>query len=147
MLLIRGDHSQTEYRPRRRSISPSDLEMTMPLENFSLDVIKKTAAGNFHDSIPVIRKTVQLDTSQLGIATTVTFDGFTLAVKPFVSGTEVQFEFTLKKPGDPMNLGGDMGFVLFDVQAQNATNFRIIQLNWEINISSTEKLRITFQKP
>jgi hypothetical protein len=121
----------------------------MMVVNYSVQVAKKTfsaGTGSFNPGPPVVNATLPMQMQNPTDGTmTFTFDGFSMKVEAFL-GQNAQVTYTLTKPGHPLNGNFSVGFgiILLDPGQGSTTVFR--QLDIEINVSLTEKYRVTMNK-
>ena len=112
--------------------------------NYSVLVAKKTfspATGDFIAQAPIINTTLAMQSNELKFA----FDGFAMKIT-YSPGQNSQVEYILTQAGHPLNgnFAVAFGVIILDPGQGGATTFR--QLEIEVNVSLTEKYRITLNK-
>lgn len=119
----------------------------MAIVKYDLRVAHLVSFGTDYkfDPTPAFSGTIQFDTSASSPEAHVTFGGFTLDFRLFPDDTQIEYKLT--QPGNPMNgslRGLGLGIVLISAVGGGASTLR--QVDVEVNVSPTEKLRITMNK-
>ena len=120
--------------------------MAIVAYNLRVDHLVKSGTDYSFNPVPDFNGSVKFDTSAGSSTQTVSFGGFTLEFRLLFDTTQI--EYKLSQPGNPMNgtaRGLGMGIVWIEAVGGGKSILRQLD-GVEINISSTEKLRISLEK-